>query len=154
LTGTDVFTIGVIDDTPMVSGEGSIQSVNEANLDDFDAATGFGSTGTNSDAQGDGPPVQVTGSIASFISIGADQPGSYGFAAGAVATLQALGLSSQSHALSYQVSGDTLTAFVNIGGTPGFDAGTDRPVFTLQVDASTGNYTFTLIDQLDHVAAN
>src|SRR5262249_8973391 len=48
----------------------------------------------------------------------------------------------------YNVTGDTLTAFVDTGPA-GLDAG-DRVVFTLQVLAN-GNYTFTLKDQLDHL---
>ncbi|MDR7225439.1 VCBS repeat-containing protein, partial [Aminobacter aminovorans] len=47
--------------------------------------------------------------------------------------------------------GTTLTGYVNIGGGAGFDAGTDRAVFTLVVGGD-GSYVFTLIDQIDHPA--
>ena len=36
-----------------------------------------------------------------------------------------------------------------------FEAGVDRPVFTLQISApTTATYTFTLLDQLDHLGGN
>jgi len=49
----------------------------------------------------------------------------------------------------YSVSGNTLTGYVDSGNGGGFNTG-DRAVFTLQVQAN-GDYTFTLIDQIDHL---
>ena len=49
----------------------------------------------------------------------------------------------------YAVNGDTLTAYVDSNHNGGLDSG-DRNVFTLQV-GSNGNYTFTLLDKIDHL---
>ena len=62
-----------------------------------------------------------------------------GSPANAVATLQALNLTSGGVALSYAIGADTVTASAPAGNT----------VFTFQLTAA-GNWTFTLVDQLDH----
>ena len=59
-------------------------------------------------------------------------------------------LTSKGGAVLYSVDGDTLTGYVDAGGGAGYQAGTDRAVFTLQVD-SGGHYKFTLLDQIDHI---
>ena len=54
-------------------------------------------------------------------------------------------------AVVYNVTGNLLTAYVDSGATAGVLDGTDRQVFTLQItNPTTGAYTFTLLDQLDH----
>ena len=63
-----------------------------------------------------------------------------GSTANAVATLQALGLTSGGVALSYAIAANTVTASAPAGNT----------VFTFQLTAATGAWTFTLVDQLDH----
>ncbi len=88
------------------------------------------------------PAVTATGTVALFQS-GADEPLSYGFTGNAVTTLQALGLTSGGVALSYAIAADTVTASAPAGNT----------VFTFQLTAA-GNWTFTLVDQLDHAAGN
>ena len=85
----------------------------------------------------------ATGSVAALFQSGADEPLTYGFTANAVATLQALGLTSGGVALSYAIAADTVTASAPAGNT----------VFTFQLTAA-GNWTFTLVDQLDHAAGN
>ena len=59
-------------------------------------------------------------------------------------------------ALSYSVSGLTLTGFVDLGVAGGvFEAGADRPVFTLTLSGTNNaTYTFTLLDQIDHLGGN
>ena len=59
-------------------------------------------------------------------------------------------------ALSYSVSGLTLTGFVDLGVAGGvFEAGVDRPVFTLTLSGTNNaTYTFTLLDQIDHQGGN
>ena len=85
----------------------------------------------------------ATGSVAALFQSGADEPLTYGFTGTAVATLQALGLTSGGVALSYAIAADTVTASAPAGNT----------VFTFQLTAA-GNWTFTLVDQLDHAAGN
>ena len=62
----------------------------------------------------------------------------------------ALGLTSNGVALSYTVVGDTLIAFAD-NGDGIYDAADDRTIFTLSVNAVSGNFTFHQYDQLDHV---
>ena len=81
----------------------------------------------------------ATGSVAALFQSGADEPLTYGFTGNAIATLQALGLTSGGVALSYAIVADTVTASAPAGNT----------VFTFQLTAA-GNWTFTLVDQLDH----
>ena len=69
----------------------------------------------------------------------------------AIDTLTNQNLTSGGAALSYAVSGDTLTAYVEAGGGSGYQSGTDTPVFTLQI-ADDGSYTFTLLNEVDHPA--
>ena len=56
--------------------------------------------------------------------------------------------------MSYEVQGNTLIGFVDnqvdIGSH--YDAGTDRLVFTFQLNAGSGDFQFKLYDQLDHDA--
>jgi T1SS-143 domain-containing protein len=127
LTGS--FIINVEDDIP-VAGESDeeINQVDEDSLGD----------GNN----GDAVQAIATGSIAGLVSFGADQPGSFSFTTGAVTALVGLGLTSGGLALNYDVTGGLLTAYTGADKSIG-------QVFTLQLD-SNGDYTFTLLDQLDH----
>ena len=52
----------------------------------------------------------ATGNVSALFQSGADEPLSYGFTADAVATLQALGLTSGGVALSYAIVANTVTA--------------------------------------------
>ena len=72
--------------------------------------------------------VTATGSVTGLFQSGADEPLTYGFTANAVATLQALGLTSGGVALSYAIAADTVTASAPAGNT----------VFTFQLTAATG----------------
>ena len=64
-----------------------------------------------------GEAVVATGSVAALFQSGADEPLSYGFTGNAVATLQALGLTSGGVALSYAIAADTVTATAPAGNT-------------------------------------
>ena len=75
-------------------------------------------------------------------SVGQDQPGTYGFTAGAVAALDALPLTSNQVVITHTQVGDTITG--SAGG---------NPIYTIQVTAA-GLLTFTLIDQIDHATGD
>ena len=124
-------------------------AVDEDSLANFNALTGFGSNG-HLDAVNVG--TVATGDLSPLVTAGADSPVSFGLS-DSFAGLISQALASKGAALSYSVSGDTLTGFVDLGLGAGYDAGTDRPVFTLQVQ-SDGGFTFTLLDQIDHLGAN
>jgi T1SS-143 domain-containing protein len=97
----------------------------------------------NPDFDGDG--TVATGTLTSLVSVGADEDGTFSVSTDTSGLPQ--NLTSKGDPIVYNVTGDTLTGLVDIGPA-GLDAG-DRVVFTLKVEAD-GNYTFTLLDQLDH----
>ncbi|MGE0256480.1 MAG: beta strand repeat-containing protein [Alphaproteobacteria bacterium] len=80
----------------------------------------------------------VTG--ASVLGGVVDQPASFAFTTGQTAPV---GLLSEGQQLTYSISGTSMSA--TAGG---------RTVFTVSLNAATGNYTFTLRDQLDHTGPN
>src|SRR5262249_3510054 len=125
------FPIDVQDDVPVQSQATVSGAVEE---DDLNNAQ---SVGNNED--GSVGKTVATGSIASLVLPGADEPASFSLntSTSGLPTLTSGGV-----AVTYSVVGDTLTA----------KAGA-LTVFTLQVHAD-GTYTFTLQDQLDHPAGN
>ena len=126
----ETFVIDVENDVPAASGETESATVQE---DDLSIAAGDLSDGI--DEAGDPPTDVATGSVAALVTAGADEPATFSLSAD-IASLPSL--TSKGDAVTYSVSGDTLTA----------SAGA-RMVFTL-VLASNGDYTFDLNDQLDH----
>jgi hypothetical protein len=163
------FTVTITDDVPELTGETIYHTVDE---DDIDTPDSHGThaddgpvpdgsyTGDNSYENGDNPnyfegPANVSGSLASLVAAGADEPLAYSFTdEGAIrAALSQLGLTSKDGPLSFDVDGDTLYAFVNAGNTIGevYNEGPDRLVFKLTVSGD-GDYVFELHDQLDHDA--
>ncbi|GAB1716406.1 MAG: hypothetical protein NTAFB05_14480 [Nitrobacter sp.] len=153
---TSTLTISVDDDSPVLVD----QDVPHYHADEGDIVT-LQSVGTSpNDGAGDGSvtgspadnltgPAVVTGSLAGSVDFGADGEGGFSFTADAAATLDALGLTSKGGTIHYVVNGNTLTAYVDRGN--GHYDSHDRTVFTLTVDAATGQFQFKLYDQLDHV---
>ena len=133
--------ITVDDDTPIATTAQVTGTVDEDGVLEgaADAGPGDGIAGGTGDVGGQA--TVANGSVATLFQSGADEPLTYGFTANAVATLQALGLTSGGVALSYAILGDTVTASTAAGN-----------VFTFQLNATTGAWTFTLIDQLDHAS--
>jgi T1SS-143 domain-containing protein len=83
-----------------------------------------------------GEATVATGNVSTLFQSGADSPLTYSLT-NATAGLPAL--TSGGVAVTYAVAGNVLTA--SAGGAT---------VFTFSVNATTGAYTFTLVDQLDH----
>ena len=96
-------------------------------------------------------PATVSGNIASIFQAGADAPATYGLSTDTSNLLQTL--TSKGGAVVYNVTGNTLTAYVEVSGA-GYNAAVDRTVFTFALTATTGAYTFTQLDQLDHPSLN
>ena len=142
--------ITVEDDLPINNATSVTGAVDEDSLNNVSGA--FGSLG-NLDAVNVG--TVAGGSLAGLVTVGADEPATFGFA-GSFAGLTAQALTSKGVALSYSVSGLTLTGFVDLGVAGGvFEAGVDRPVFTLTLSGTNNaTYTFTLLDQIDHQGGN
>ena len=156
---TDV-KVKVIDDIPVVSVSGTSATVDEDDLDNFVDATDFGSTGTDSDEAGDGPAVTASGNLNNIVAGGADELPSFHFSENAIAALNGFGFSSKGNPIVWDIvtSGDSLTLMGYVenggGGDPGFDSPADRPVLSMQINSVTGAWTFTLLDQVDHIDGN
>ncbi|TKW78016.1 MAG: hypothetical protein DI543_12620, partial [Bradyrhizobium icense] len=133
------FSITVQDDIPVQTTASVSGSVQE------DALTLLNSNGQSVGNAEGGQTTVAAGSLATLVKVGADEPGTFSLAS-APSSLPSV--TSKGETVLYSVSGNTLTAYVESGNSVGLDAG-DRKVFTLTVQ-SNGNYTFTLLDQLDH----
>jgi T1SS-143 domain-containing protein len=161
------FLIQIRDDIPQLKhGAKIVATVDE---DDIDTAQSHGTSvddgnadgsysGSQSTENGDNPnflegPANISGSLASLVVPGADEPLNFHFVSESDVRsyLSGLGLSSQGEELSYDVDGGVLYGFANQGGTIGqvFNEGDDRLVFKLTVNGD-GSFTFELHDQLDH----
>ena len=132
----DGLVITVDDDTPIATGAQVTGTVDEDGVVESGTDEGDGIAGGPEDVAGQA--TVASGSVSTMFQSGADAPLSYGFTANAIATLQALALTSNGLALEYEVDGDTITASTAAGD-----------VFTFQL-TEDGDWTFTLIDQLDH----
>ncbi|MCG8341476.1 MAG: VWA domain-containing protein, partial [Chlorobiales bacterium] len=144
-TDSDVLNVGVVDDVPTVSGGTAIGYVEEEELaggnQDSNDVTGINGDGDNNNAV-------WQGSLGALFLTGADQPGSYGLNPMPTGLPS---LTSDGETVVYDVTGNTLTAYVDSGTTSESLDSSDRKVFTLEItDMATGSYTFTLLDQLDH----
>jgi|GEM_PF-2271851 len=128
LITSGTFTIKIEDDVPIGSGEvkGSV---------DEDELVPDGIT------DNDGVTTVATGTVSELFAVGADQPGIYGLSTDTGGLRQ--DLTSAGVSVTYSVNGNILTA--SAGNTP---------VFTLEIEPTTGAYTFTLLAQLDHPFAN
>ncbi|UWQ00477.1 hypothetical protein K3X44_07905 [Aliiroseovarius crassostreae] len=121
----DYVSFDVEDDIPALTDQTVSNSVDE---DDLPAGTD-----TTKEA------LTVNGDLGALVDPGTDEDLVWTLLADTSA-LTALGLTSQGQALSYLVSGDTLTASTAAG-----------TVFTLTLNGD-GTYSFTLAAQLDHAA--
>jgi T1SS-143 domain-containing protein len=94
----------------------------------------------------------VSGNIAAVFHSGRDgfKAAAFSLSTDTSGLLQTL--KSQGATVEYSVANNVLTAYVDSNNNDAYDASTERRVFTLSVDSSTGDYTFTLYDQLDHAA--
>ncbi len=123
-------TITIDDDTPIATAALLTGTVDEDGLPG-------GIAGGAGDVAGEA--LVATGSVTTLFQPGADTPLTYGLAA-APTGLPAL--TSAGVAVTYAIAGDTLTASAGAGNT----------VFTFQL-LTNGNYTFTLVKQLDHATS-
>jgi len=118
----------VDDDTPEVTQAVIGGTVDEDGLD-----------GGNAGGVNDVPGAEtvVTGDVSDLFSPGADQPLTFSLLTDTSGLRQ--DLTSNGNPVTYLVVGNTLTASAD-----------GSPVFTLVLNEATGEYTFTLLDQLDH----
>ena len=137
-TGTRAINLGDAisfkDDAPSISGDLISATVDE------DGLPGAMLDANRTGEVNGGGPASATGSLAGAASFGADGAGGFSLDGSAVSSLTAQNLTSNGVALTYTVSGNTLTAM----------AGTTE-VFTLSLSGTNNSsYTFTLKSHLDH----
>ncbi len=145
------------DDGPVASGNAVTKTADE---DDLYNLLSQG-TSPDWDSQfallGGGLAATTSGSVGTVVNFGADgaaPSGGFSLTSNAAATMALLGLTSKGGTLSYQVSGNTILAFVNNDSSAGFDFTKDRPVFSLALNGETGEFSYRQFDQLDHVDGN
>ncbi|PWK76757.1 DUF5801 repeats-in-toxin domain-containing protein [Aminobacter sp. AP02] len=142
----------------------SIKDGNAAIMVDEDDIANLQSQGSSpNDGTGDGSSTDsiflgggasATGSLSAVVNFGADGPaasGAYGFTSTALTDMAAIGLQSKGVTLSYAYFGGNLIAYAD-NGNGSYNPLQDRTVFSLSVNSNSGNFTFKLFDQLDHVA--
>ncbi len=151
---TGAFTATDYDGDPVTLNPSSITVVVENDV----PALGSGSVSRTvhedaiNNAQGDGNEEGVgqttiaTGTLSGIAIVGADENGGFSINPD---TSGLPALTSKGGTVVYNVNGNTLTAYVEVSGA-GYQAGVDRAVFTLTINAA-GEFTFTLIDQIDHL---
>ncbi|WP_210326178.1 DUF5801 repeats-in-toxin domain-containing protein [Oricola nitratireducens] len=153
----------VVDDSPVTTGAPVSVTADEDDIHNLLSQGNHPNDGSTDGSTSDfsvfglGDAATVSGSLASAVDFGADGQaagGGFGFSSDAVATMAALGLTSKGGTLSYAVSGNTIYAYVDGGGTADFDSLADRPVFSLTLNSETGAFTYRQFDQLDHVDGN
>ncbi|WP_105403110.1 DUF5801 repeats-in-toxin domain-containing protein [Neorhizobium sp. T7_12] len=156
---TGSFSIEIGDDGPVASGAKVSATADEDDISNLLSSGTHPNDGTADGSTSDfswigvGDAATVSGSIASVVAFGADGAaagGGFGFVTDAAAKMQALALTSKGDTLSYAMVGDALVAYVNVAGGAGIGWG-DRPVFSLTLDHTTGEFTYQQYDQLDHV---
>ncbi|MEO0384250.1 MAG: DUF5801 repeats-in-toxin domain-containing protein [Pseudomonadota bacterium] len=177
---TGNFEVRVVDDSPIIDDAADPIALT---VDEDDIRTvgidlpgqNSGSTGTSpNDDDDDGSftgdprfvdrgPANVSGSLASQVSFGADD-GQVGFTiieeAAARSALDALNLQSNGQSLSFDVDptsdGSVVYGYIERSGSSNsftFGNGGDRLVFRLTLNED-GDFEFELFDQLDHVEGN
>ncbi|TPJ32950.1 VCBS domain-containing protein, partial [Mesorhizobium sp. B2-6-5] len=154
---TGTITVNIIDDVPKAIGTAQLT----ANVDE-DGLHNAQSVGNVDNPQPDGEVAGTNSAIATgaagalnlLVDFGADGPNpTSAFGLVTQAAPSDSGIDSKGADVLIVSDGTTLTGYVDIGGGAGYQAGTDRPVFTLTVGVD-GSYVFTLIDQIDHPTLN
>ncbi|KKB79369.1 hypothetical protein VW29_17555 [Devosia limi DSM 17137] len=94
----------------------------------------------------------TTGNLDTMLD-GGDGTITYGFntTSGNVTLVGGGNLTSDGQPVLFGMSGDVLFGYVNVSGA-GYNPATDRAVFTVELNAGTGAFTLTLLDNIDHHA--
>ncbi|HKU99819.1 MAG TPA: hypothetical protein VJR58_31275, partial [Vineibacter sp.] len=130
-TDTGIVHVTLDDDIPLVSAAQQTGTVDE------DGVTG-GIAGGVGDVIGEA--TVATGNVAPLFSPGADQPLTFG-------------LDADTSGLPTLTSGGVTVTYVVVANTLTASAGANT-VFTFSLNGTSGAWTFTLVDQLDHPTLN
>jgi len=131
---------GVVEEEQLAGG---LDDTNSANGNDKDTAGNLGVT-TNI----------VAGELHDMLT-GGDGTVTYGFntVSGQVSLVGGANLTSEGQPVLFAMNGGVLYGYVNVAGA-GFDPAIDRSVFKVELNSSTGEFKFTLLDNIDHHAIN
>ncbi|MGY3451765.1 T1SS-143 repeat domain-containing protein [Bradyrhizobium sp. USDA 4353] len=141
-TAPVTITIGVNDDSPVAATVETTSLAEQTNVEGgfvqttetVDLGISWGADNGNSKVNGGSNGTVVDGDR------------SLVFASSEIATLQALGLTSNGETISYSVSADGTEIIATAGSGEGV-----RTIFTVTLsDTGSGSYTFTLSDNIDH----
>ncbi|TGQ38661.1 VCBS domain-containing protein, partial [Mesorhizobium sp. M00.F.Ca.ET.216.01.1.1] len=140
------------DDGPTANGAAQITaSVDEDGLHNIQSTGNVDNPQPDGEVTGTNSAVAIgaAGALNALVDFGSDGPTATAFSLVTQATPSDSGFDSKGGDVLIVSDGTTLTGYVDVGGGTGYQAGTDRAVFTLTVGAD-GSYVFTLIDQIDH----
>src|SRR4029079_247045 len=150
-------TVTVIDDIPVQNTNTSSGTVEEEQLNNLlstgneDITSGPPDLDLDTTANFDITTAVASGSLSGLVTVGADEPASFGLVVIPNAAPVDSGYDSKGANVLLVSDGTTLTGYVDVNGTPGYTAGVDRLVFTFALSGSDhSTWTFTLNDQLDH----
>lgn len=152
------------DDAPKILGSDT-RTVDEDGLTGGIAGALIGGDVVVDNNDGDNNEATTAGVLTSIFSAGNDGLASFGLDDSSISLVKAyaaedlvnpLALTSKGGTVLYDVVGSTLWGFVNVDGVATEYDGTDRAVFKLELSnlTTTGDYKFTLLDQLDHPTLN
>jgi T1SS-143 domain-containing protein len=161
-TSSNTFTVNVIDDILVLTGTSISVTVDEDDILNLRSQGTSPNDGTADGSSsefavlGGGFAATVSGSVAATVAFGADGQragGGFSFTSTAVSTLNGLGLTSNGGAVVFAIVDGAIVGYVN-GAFGGFQPLIDRPVMSLELNGTTGAFTFRQYDQLDHQAGN
>jgi T1SS-143 domain-containing protein len=147
ITTTALPDIEFYDDGPNANGTAQTDTVDEDG-----APLSAGNPGGPSDVTADS---RETGTVTGIFNAGADGLKTFSLSSLAADIAGLPALTSQGGTVLYNVTGNTLTAYVEVSNAngAGYNATDDREVFTLALSGTNNaTYTFVLLDQIDHAA--
>lgn len=141
--------------TPFVQAENFAGLVEEEHLSGgIDDTASVGMVDTDVPGDLDRTTNVTTGNLDTMLN-GGDGTITYGFntTTGNVTLVGGGNLTSDGQPVLFGLSGGVLYGYVDNGGS-GYNAGTDRAVFKVELTSSTGAFKVTLLDNIDHHAKN
>ena len=146
LTGASIGRVVEEEALDMSAPAGAFPVLSDGNPDDFNDQFPNPDIDPESPKDASQPnSAVVSGNLGSSVIVGADSPGTWSV----IGTNGLPDLYSQGDQVMYRQVGNTIEAYVERSG--GDETAVEQIVFTFELQTN-GDYTFTIFDQLDHVA--
>ena len=146
LTGASIGRVVEEEALDMSAPAGAFPVLSDGNPDDFNDQFPNPDIDPESPEDASQPnSAVVSGNLGSSVIVGADSPGTWSV----IGTNGLPDLYSQGDQVMYRQVGNTIEAYVERSG--GDETAVEQIVFTFELQTN-GDYTFTIFDQLDHVA--